>query len=56
MTVKRLDSNQPETFSFSKQDNELIEKIIKNYPKDRKQSAVVPSLYIAQKRAGGWLP
>ena len=56
MTVKRLDSNQPETFSFSIKDNELIEKIIKNYPKDRKQSAVVPSLYIAQKRAGGWLP
>ena len=49
MTVKRLDSNQPETFSFSKKDNELIEKILKNYPKDRKQSAVVPSLYIAQK-------
>lgn len=56
MTVKRLDFNQPETFSFSKEDNELIDKIIKNYPKDRKQSAVVPSLYIAQKRAGGWLP
>ena len=56
MTVKRLDSIQPETFSFSKKDNELIKKILKNYPKDRKQSAVVPSLYIAQKRAGGWLP
>ena len=56
MTVKRLDSNQPEIFSFSKKDKELIEKILKNYPKDRKQSAVVPSLYIAQKRAGGWLP
>ena len=56
MTVKRLDSNQPESFSFSNKDNELIEKIIKNYPKDRKQSAVVPALYIAQKRAGGWLP
>ena len=56
MTVKRLDVNQPETFSFSKKDKELIEKILKNYPNDRKQSAVVPSLYIAQKRAGGWLP
>ena len=56
MTIKRLDINQPETFSFSKKDHEIIDKIIKNYPKDRKQSAVVPSLYIAQKRAGGWLP
>ena len=56
MTVKRLDSNQPDSFTFNKEDNDLIEKILKNYPKDRKQSAVVPSLYIAQKRAGGWLP
>ena len=56
MTVKRLDRNQPVSFSFKKEDEELIENILKNYPKDRKQSAVVPSLYIAQKRAGGWLP
>ena len=49
MTVKRLDSNQPDSFTFNKEDNDLIEKILKNYPKDRKQSAVVPSLYIAQK-------
>ena len=56
MTVKRLDRNQPVSFSFKKEDEELIQNILKNYPKDRKQSAVVPSLYIAQKRAGGWLP
>ena len=56
MTVKRLDRNQPVSFSFKKEDEELIENILKNYPEDRKQSAVVPSLYIAQKRAGGWLP
>lgn len=56
MTVKRLDINQPDSFTFNKEDNDLIKKILKNYPKDRKQSAVVPSLYIAQKRAGGWLP
>ena len=56
MTVKRLDRNQPVSFSFKKEDEELIENILKNYPEDRKQSAVVPILYIAQKRAGGWLP
>ena len=33
----------------------LINETIQNYPESRKQSAVVPSLYIAQKRAGGWL-
>ena len=56
MTVKRLDVNQPESFSFSKEDITLINNTIQNYPESRKQSAVVPSLYIAQKRAGGWLP
>ena len=56
MTVKRLDSNQPKSFSFSKEDIALINNTIQNYPDGRKQSAVVPSLYIAQKRAGGWLP
>ena len=56
MTVKRLDVNQPESFSFSKEDIALINNTIQNYPENRKQSAVVPSLYIAQKRAGGWLP
>ena len=56
MTVKRLDVNQPESFSFSIEDIALINNTIQNYPESRKQSAVVPSLYIAQKRAGGWLP
>lgn len=56
MTVKRLDVNQPESFIFSKEDIALINNTIQNYPESRKQSAVVPSLYIAQKRAGGWLP
>ena len=38
MTVKRLDSNQPDSFTFNKEDNDLIDRILKNYPKDRKQS------------------
>ena len=33
-----------------------IEKLIGNYPKDKKQSAVVPCLFYAQRKAGGWLP
>ena len=56
MTVKRLDINQPKSFEFSNEDLALINDTIQNYPENRKQSAVVPSLYIAQKRAGGWLP
>jgi NADH-quinone oxidoreductase subunit E len=56
MTIKRLDINQPKSFSFNEEDLNLINETIQNYPESRKQSAVVPSLYIAQKRAGGWLP
>ena len=56
MTIKRLDINQPKSFSFNEEDLNLINQTIQNYPESRKQSAVVPSLYIAQKRAGGWLP
>ena len=46
MTIKRLDVNQPDSFSFSKEDITLINNTIQNYPENRKQSAVVPSLYI----------
>ena len=31
MTVKRLDSNQPDSFSFNKEDNDLIKKILNKF-------------------------
>ena len=56
MTVRRLTDDQGIEFSFDRNDMQSIEKLIGNYPKDKKQSAVVPCLFYAQRKAGGWLP
>ena len=56
MTVRRLADNQDINFKFDKQDLKFLNSLLENYPKDKKQSAVVPSLFYAQRKAGGWLP
>ncbi len=43
-------------FSFSKEAEKEILEILKKYPPDRKASAVMPLLDLAQREAGGWLP
>ena len=43
-------------FSFSKGAEEEILEILKKYPPERKASAVMPLLDLAQREAGGWLP
>ena len=43
-------------FSFSAKAEKKIEVIMKKYPNDRKASAVMPLLDLAQREAGGWLP
>ena len=43
-------------FSFSANAEKKIEVIMKKYPNDRKASAVMPLLDLAQREAGGWLP
>lgn len=43
-------------FSFSKEAEKEILKILKKYPSERKASAVMPLLDLAQREAGGWLP
>ena len=43
-------------FSFSKEAEKEILEILKNYPPERKASAVMPLLDLAQREAGGWLP
>ncbi|MEA1938368.1 MAG: NADH-quinone oxidoreductase subunit NuoE [Pseudomonadota bacterium] len=43
-------------FSFTKADLANAEDTIARYPKDSAQSAVMPLLDMAQRRAGGWLP
>ena len=56
MTVIRLADNQEVDFNFDNKDLIYLNSLLENYPEDKKQSAVVPSLFYAQKKAGGWLP
>ena len=48
-------SNQDSLFSFSKDAEKKIKIIFSKYPKNRKASAVMPLLDIAQRESGGWL-
>jgi NADH-quinone oxidoreductase subunit E len=47
--------NTDETFVFSKDTEEQIAWWEKKYPPERRQSAVIPALWIAQKQNAGWL-
>ena len=49
-------TEQPETFAFEAEKMELVKKHLAKYPEDRKASAVLPLLDIAQRQCGGWLP
>ena len=49
-------TEQPETFAFDAENMELVKKHLAKYPEDRKASAVLPLLDIAQRQCGGWLP
>ena len=44
-----------EKFSWTKENLKSIKKIISKYPKDRKQSAVMPLLYLAQEQNNNWI-
>ncbi len=52
--VKKVD--QPESFTFSKENLAKAEKIITKYPAGRQQSAVLPLLDLAQRQSDNWLP
>ena len=56
MSIKKVHSEQPKNFEFSIQNLKLVEDILKKYPKERKKSAVMPLLYIAQKQNENWIP
>ena len=49
-------TEQPATFAFDAECQALAEKHIAKYPPERKASAVMPLLDIAQRQCGGWLP
>ena len=56
MTLKKISKNQPENFEFTKESLEEAKNIIKKYPEDKQQSAVMSLLYIAQKQNDNWIP
>ncbi len=45
-----------ESFAFSSENLEKIREILARYPEDRRASAVLPVLHLAQEQHGGWLP
>ena len=56
MSIKKISKEQPVNFEFSKVNLEETKKIIKNYPENRQQSAVMALLYLAQKQNDNWIP
>jgi len=56
MTLKKIHDKQPEFFEFTKENKFAAEKILKKYPEDRKKSAVMPFLYLAQRQNENWIP
>ena len=56
MSIKKIHDNQPDKFEFTKANLELADKILKKYPSDKKKSAVMPLLYLAQNQNENWIP
>ena len=47
---------QPDSFEFSAENQKKLKGIFSKYPDDRKASAVMPLLDLAQRQHDGWLP
>ncbi len=56
MSLKNIAKSQPETFKFTEENLKKAEEEIKKYPKERRESAVMPLLYIAQNQNYNWIP
>lgn len=56
MSVRRLAENQPDSFDFTPENKDWLDKQIAKYPDGRQASAVVPALWQAQKQNNYWLP
>ncbi len=52
MSVRRLAKDQPASFAFAKETMKKAEWWIAKYPADRRQSAVIPILWLVQKQEG----
>ena len=56
MSIKKVSKEQPSDFKFNQKNLEEANKIIKNYPDGKQQSAVMTLLYLAQKQNDNWIP
>ena len=52
MSVRRLAQVQPDSFAFAPETREKVDWWIAKYPGDRRQSAVIPILWLIQKQEG----
>ena len=49
-------SSQPESFAFTPENVAVAETIISRYPLEKRASAVIPLLHLAQRQHANWLP
>jgi NADH-quinone oxidoreductase E subunit len=56
MSLKKIHDQQPESFEFTKENKDTAKTILKKYPENRKKSAVMPFLYLAQRQNENWIP
>ena len=58
MSIRRPapENLQPKTFGFTKENIKIINNIFLKYPEDRKASALLPLLDLAQRQHNNWLP
>lgn len=52
MSVRRLAAEQPESFAFTPAAMEEVRRWLAKYPPERKHSAVIPIMWLAQKQEG----
>jgi len=52
MSVRRLAEQQPDSFAFTPATMEKVNWWIAKYPADRKQSAIIPVMWLVQKQEG----
>jgi NADH-quinone oxidoreductase E subunit len=53
---RRIADDQPSSFAFSAENKKTIKTILAKYPKNRKSSAVIPLLDLAQRQHDNWIP
>ena len=56
MSIKKVSKEQPDSFEFNEENLKIANDIIKNYPVDKQQSAVMSFLYLAQRQNNNWIP